>query len=81
MIYSKIGIPDQKVTHDVIERGFVPVEFEGCLVAYSEGHSAQLQKKLELNDAISDLFSIENNESRDDMEYCGPLLTEFQKFI
>jgi len=29
-------------THDVIETGFVPIEFEGCLVAYSEGHSAKL---------------------------------------
>ncbi|GAU22796.1 hypothetical protein TSUD_142360 [Trifolium subterraneum] len=68
-------------THDVIVRGFIPVEFEGCTVAYNEGHTVQLQNKLILQDAISDLPSIENSETRDEIEYGDPPHTEFQRFI
>ncbi|WJX25975.1 DNA (cytosine-5-)-methyltransferase [Trifolium repens] len=68
-------------THDVIVRGFIPVEFEGCTVAYNEGHTVQLQNKLILKDAISDLPSIENSETRDEIEYGDPPQTEFQRFI
>ncbi|XP_004513047.1 DNA (cytosine-5)-methyltransferase CMT3 isoform X2 [Cicer arietinum] len=68
-------------THDVVLRGFIPSEFESSTVAYNEGHNVQLQRKLLLEDAISDLPMIENNERRDDMEYDKPPQTEFQQFI
>ncbi|WJX30184.1 DNA (cytosine-5-)-methyltransferase [Trifolium repens] len=68
-------------THDVLVRGVIPLEFEGNTVAYNEGHTVKLQNKLVLKDAISDLPLIENDETRDDMEYVDPPQTEFQQFI
>ncbi|XP_057422555.1 DNA (cytosine-5)-methyltransferase CMT3-like [Lotus japonicus] len=68
-------------THDVILRGVIPVEFEINTVAYNEGHNEQLQRKLLLEDAISDLPPIDNNERRDEMQYDKSPQTEFQKFI
>ncbi|KAL9324724.1 hypothetical protein ACSQ67_009581 [Phaseolus vulgaris] len=79
--------PSQKLpqfplpTHDVIVRGVIPLEFETNTVAYDEGHQVQLQKKLLLKDAISDLPPVQNSERRDEMEYCKPAETEFQQFI
>ncbi|CAJ2676163.1 DNA (cytosine-5)-methyltransferase CMT3-like [Trifolium pratense] len=68
-------------THHVVVRGVIPSEFEGNTVAYNEGHTVKLQKILVLEDAISDLPPIENNETRDDMQYVNPPQTEFQTFI
>ncbi|KDP44326.1 hypothetical protein JCGZ_19193 [Jatropha curcas] len=68
-------------THDVIVRGVVPVEFESNVVAYDEGSVAQLEKKLLLEDAISDLPAIENNEHRDEMPYGNDPITDFQRQI
>lgn len=68
-------------THDVIVRGVVPVEFESNVVAYNEGCVAQLEKKLFLEDAISDLPPVENNEHRDEMPYTTDPKTEFQRQI
>lgn len=39
----------------MLGRGIAPVEFEGNTVAYEEGVQAQLENKLFLKDAISDL--------------------------
>ncbi|MED6194965.1 hypothetical protein PIB30_033578 [Stylosanthes scabra] len=68
-------------THDVIVRGVIPLEFEINTVAHDEGHQIQLEKKLLLEDAISDLPSIENDECRDEMPYDKPAKTDFQRFI
>ncbi|KAJ8760000.1 hypothetical protein K2173_010856 [Erythroxylum novogranatense] len=68
-------------THDVIVRGVVPVEFEGHTVAFDEGSNVELERKLLLEDAISDLPSIENNEHRDEMPYGKGPQTEFQRLI
>lgn len=45
-------------THDVLGRDIAPVEFEGNTVAYEEGVQAQLENKLFLKDAISDLPAV-----------------------
>ncbi|RAL54713.1 hypothetical protein DM860_001841 [Cuscuta australis] len=76
-------------THDVVVRGFVPIEFESNNVAYDEGHGHRLKKKLLLGDAISDLPHVyetsmphvKNNESRDEMEYDEQPKNGFQKYI
>ncbi|KAK4280946.1 hypothetical protein QN277_012498 [Acacia crassicarpa] len=68
-------------THDVVVRGNVPVEFETSLVGHEAGEDVQLQKKLLLEDAISDLPPVENDESRDEIPYSKPPQTEFQRFI
>ncbi|KAL1356570.1 hypothetical protein HN51_008568 [Arachis hypogaea] len=68
-------------THDVIVRGVIPLEFEINTVAHDEGHHITLEKKLLLEDAISDLPLIENDESRDEMPYDKPAKTDFQQFI
>ncbi|KAL9233613.1 hypothetical protein vseg_008585 [Gypsophila vaccaria] len=68
-------------THDVVYRGVVPVEFEMNTVAYTQGQDIQLENKLFLGDAISDLPAVENDESRDEMPYGGKPQTEFQRFI
>ncbi|KAG6487340.1 DNA (cytosine-5)-methyltransferase CMT3-like [Zingiber officinale] len=68
-------------THDVVVRGGTPNEFEQNIVAYNEDQHPQLEKKLLLEDAISDLPVINNYEDRDEMPYGRPPITEFQKFI
>ncbi|KAI5321117.1 hypothetical protein L3X38_030188 [Prunus dulcis] len=68
-------------THDVVVRGVIPTQFEGNTVAYDEGGPVQLERKLLLEDAISDLPAVENSENRDEMPYAGPPQTEFQRFI
>ncbi|CAJ1951655.1 unnamed protein product [Sphenostylis stenocarpa] len=81
------AVPSQKLpqfplpTHDVILRGVIPLEFETNTVAYDEGHKVQLLKKLLLQDAISDLPPVQNNECRDEIKYDKPAETEFQQFI
>ncbi|TYK14253.1 DNA (cytosine-5)-methyltransferase 1 [Cucumis melo var. makuwa] len=69
-------------THDVVVRGVIPTEFEMNVVAYEEGHKdVHLEKKLLLEDAISDLPAVENDERRDEMPYDEPPKTEFQHLI
>ncbi|KAH8512416.1 hypothetical protein H0E87_005887 [Populus deltoides] len=68
-------------THDVLGRGIAPVEFEGNTVAYEEGVQAQLENKLFLKDAISDLPAVTNSEMRDEMPYGRTPTTEFQHMI
>ncbi|XP_048425983.1 DNA (cytosine-5)-methyltransferase CMT3 isoform X2 [Pyrus x bretschneideri] len=68
-------------THDVISRGVIPTQFEGNAVAYDEGQKTQLAKSLYLEDAISDLPAVKNNEERNEMPYGGPPKTEFQRLI
>ncbi|KAL2348670.1 hypothetical protein Fmac_002670 [Flemingia macrophylla] len=68
-------------THEVVSRGFVPTEFEEITVAYDSKETCQLADALLLEDAISDLPSVSNDESRDEMNYGTAARTEFQKYI
>lgn len=68
-------------THDVVQRGGVPNEWERNMVAYDENHSVKLEKALLLGDAISDLPEIANSEQRDEMQYGKAPRTEFQQYI
>ncbi|KAE8735020.1 DNA (cytosine-5)-methyltransferase CMT3 [Hibiscus syriacus] len=68
-------------THDLIVRGVIPLEFENNTVAWAEGQKPELEKKLLLEDAISDLPLVGNYENRDDMDYDNDPKTEFQRFI
>ncbi|KAK3019555.1 hypothetical protein RJ639_004396 [Escallonia herrerae] len=68
-------------THDVVVRGNAPVEFKSNAVDYDEGNEVELEKKVFLGDAISDLPPVKNDEARDSMAYMGEPKTEFQRFI
>ncbi|KAJ6702636.1 CYTOSINE-SPECIFIC METHYLTRANSFERASE [Salix koriyanagi] len=68
-------------THDVLVRGVVPLEFEGNTVAYEEGVKPELERKLFLQDAISDLPAVANDEKRNEMPYGESPKTEFQRMI
>ncbi|KAM7252040.1 hypothetical protein ACFE04_023923 [Oxalis oulophora] len=68
-------------THDIILRYGAPVEFERNIVAYNEGQSRDLEKALVLEDAISDLPPVSNNETREEMPFRKLPQTEFQKYI
>ncbi|KAJ6307252.1 hypothetical protein OIU76_017112 [Salix suchowensis] len=68
-------------THDVLVRGVVPLEFEGNTVAYEEGVKRELERKLFLQDAISDLPAVANDEKRNEMPYGESPKTEFQRMI
>lgn len=68
-------------THDVVQRGGVPNEWERNMVAYDENHTVKLEKALILGDAISDLPEIANSEQRDEMQYGKAPRTEFQQYI
>ncbi|KMT16724.1 hypothetical protein BVRB_3g050080 [Beta vulgaris subsp. vulgaris] len=68
-------------THDVVLRYGAPNKFERNIVAYDEDQSPNLEKALVLEDAISDLPPVTNNESRVEMSYRKSPETEFQKYI
>uniref|UniRef100_A0A7N0TGQ3 DNA (cytosine-5-)-methyltransferase n=1 Tax=Kalanchoe fedtschenkoi TaxID=63787 RepID=A0A7N0TGQ3_KALFE len=68
-------------THDVDNRGVVPVEFEMNLVTAGEGEGRALKKKIFLKDAISDLPSVSNSDKNDEMSYAKAPQTEFQRNI
>ncbi|XP_061346031.1 putative DNA (cytosine-5)-methyltransferase CMT1 [Gastrolobium bilobum] len=68
-------------THEVVSRGFVPSEFEEIAVAYDTKDTCQLADALFLEDAISDLPQVTNDESEDERKYGTAARTEFQKFI
>ncbi|KAK1309987.1 DNA (cytosine-5)-methyltransferase 1 [Acorus calamus] len=68
-------------THEVVVRGGIPNEFEQNAVAYNKNCSPGLQCALKLGDAISDLPAVENDESRDEMDYVEGPQTEFQSNI
>ncbi|XP_010243384.1 PREDICTED: DNA (cytosine-5)-methyltransferase 1-like isoform X2 [Nelumbo nucifera] len=68
-------------THEVVVRGGIPNEFERNTVAFDEDQPCKLEKALLLGDAISDLPSVTNFESRDEMPYSKAPKTDFQKYI
>ncbi|CAH9132941.1 unnamed protein product [Cuscuta epithymum] len=68
-------------THDVIFRYGYPSEFERNVVAYDEGQPRELEEALVLQDAISDLPAVTSREIREEMPYCMPPESDFQKYI
>ncbi|OIV92666.1 hypothetical protein TanjilG_18017 [Lupinus angustifolius] len=68
-------------THEVVSRGFVPAEFEEITVAYDSKDTCQLGDALFLEDAISDLPPVANDESKDERKYGAAPRTEFQRYI
>ncbi|KAL3626531.1 hypothetical protein CASFOL_030080 [Castilleja foliolosa] len=68
-------------THDAVNRGVIPTEFDSNNVKHEKGNEAQLKPALFLGDAISNLPHVENNEKRDQMAYTTEPQTEFQRFI
>ncbi|XP_050375601.1 DNA (cytosine-5)-methyltransferase CMT3 [Argentina anserina] len=68
-------------THDVVFKGQIPTKWEQSTVAYSEGHNHPLRKKLLLEDALTDLPEVENDQPLDEMPYGKPPQTDFQRFI
>ncbi|XP_021890087.1 DNA (cytosine-5)-methyltransferase CMT2-like [Carica papaya] len=68
-------------THDVIVKLWPPPEFERNTVAYDEGQALELEKAVVLQDAISDLPAVSNQESREKMSYDKLPETEFQRYI
>ncbi|CAI9762558.1 unnamed protein product [Fraxinus pennsylvanica] len=68
-------------THDVVVRYWPPCEFERNTVAYDEGQPRALEDTIVLQDAISDLPSVTNDETREEMIYEKPPETVFQRYI
>ncbi|KAF3447847.1 hypothetical protein FNV43_RR08553 [Rhamnella rubrinervis] len=69
-------------THDVVVRYWPPLAFERNTVAYDEDQPrGQLENAVVLQDAISDLPPVTNDESREVMSYLNPPQTEFQRYI
>ncbi|KAG5521866.1 hypothetical protein RHGRI_034180 [Rhododendron griersonianum] len=69
-------------THNVVLTGKGgSIEFEGNVVAYKEAQRVELEKKLFIKDAISDLPPVKKDEARDEMPYHSEAMTEFQQFI
>ncbi|XP_031264333.1 putative DNA (cytosine-5)-methyltransferase CMT1 isoform X1 [Pistacia vera] len=68
-------------THEVLSKGLVPAEFEEVTVAYAKDQPCQLEKAVRLDDAISDLPPVTNDESQDERNYGTAARTEFQKYI
>ncbi|KAJ0039700.1 hypothetical protein Pint_26660 [Pistacia integerrima] len=68
-------------THEVLSKGLIPAEFEEVTVAYAKDQPCQLEKAVRLDDAISDLPPVTNDESQDERNYGTAARTEFQKYI
>ncbi|PIA25043.1 hypothetical protein AQUCO_13300030v1 [Aquilegia coerulea] len=68
-------------THEVVQRGVVPLEFEQNTVAYDADHQFKLKSALVLSDAIMDLPPVTNDESRDQIPYVQAAQTDLQKLL
>ncbi|KAF3510205.1 hypothetical protein F2Q69_00004774 [Brassica cretica] len=68
-------------THDVVNRGNVPVNFDRNVVAYEQKDTVKLAKKILLSDVITDLPVVANSERRAEMAYVKDPQTPFQRFI
>ncbi|KAG5133909.1 hypothetical protein JHK82_025097 [Glycine max] len=91
------GDPNKKKEQGLYFKGYgsalnscEPIEFwhksrlqvtDIAFASYNEGQKVQLQKKLLLEDAISNLPMVQNNECRDEIKYDKVAQTEFQRFI
>ncbi|KAF3548115.1 hypothetical protein DY000_02005793 [Brassica cretica] len=68
-------------THDVVNRGNVPLNFDRNVVAYEQKDTVKLAKKILLSDVITDLPIVANSERRAEMAYAKDPQTPFQRFI
>ncbi|KAK4764206.1 hypothetical protein SAY87_013644 [Trapa incisa] len=69
-------------THNVVVRGVIPLEFEAHTVAYDVGFCLdKLERKLLLEDSISDLPAVGNYHHQDEMLYDKDPKTDFQRYI
>ncbi|CAH8391149.1 unnamed protein product [Eruca vesicaria subsp. sativa] len=68
-------------THDVVNRGNVPVNFDRNVVAYEVNDTVKLAEKIVLSDVLTDLPVVANNERRAEMPYDKDPETPFQQFI
>ncbi|KQK22267.1 hypothetical protein BRADI_1g66167v3 [Brachypodium distachyon] len=68
-------------THEAIRKNGCPLAFERNLVGWSDGTTVQLAKPIVLEDILSDLPEVGNEESRDEMPYVKDPQTEFQRYI
>lgn len=68
-------------THKVVNRGAPPKEFEQNVVAFDNDCLLELEKAVDLGDAISELPHVKNDEKRDIMQYGTAPQTKFQRFI
>ncbi|VFQ89132.1 unnamed protein product [Cuscuta campestris] len=86
-VFILAALPSEKLppfplpTHDVIMRHWPPPEFERNVVAYDEGQPRELEEALVLQDALSDLPAVTSREVREEMPYCMPPESDFQKYI
>uniref|UniRef100_A0A453MQU2 DNA (cytosine-5-)-methyltransferase n=1 Tax=Aegilops tauschii subsp. strangulata TaxID=200361 RepID=A0A453MQU2_AEGTS len=77
MVLPKHPLP----THNVVIRGGAPNAFTQSVVAYDEIQNPTLKNALVLEDAISDLPKVGNDQADDVMEYLVKPKTEFQRYI
>ncbi|KAM0847948.1 hypothetical protein ACQ4PT_054711 [Festuca glaucescens] len=77
MVLPKYALP----THNLVVRGGAPNAFARNIVAYNETQKPNLEKALVLDNAISDLPEVGNDQSVDVMEYFVKPKTEFQRYI
>ncbi|KAF5178295.1 DNA (cytosine-5)-methyltransferase [Thalictrum thalictroides] len=68
-------------SHEVVQRGVVPLEFEQNTVACDSDHRRHLKDALILSDAIRDLPPVTNDESRDQIPYVQAAETDLQKLL
>ncbi|XP_065847428.1 DNA (cytosine-5)-methyltransferase CMT3-like [Euphorbia lathyris] len=68
-------------THEAVVKGGIPNGFEEIAVAYDQILPCQLEKAVLLEDAISDLPPVTNDESQDERNYETTPKTDFQKYI
>ncbi|KAK1605224.1 hypothetical protein QYE76_028897 [Lolium multiflorum] len=68
-------------THHVVVRGGAPNAFFENIVAYDETQTPNLERALVLDDAISDLPEVGNDQPSDVIEYLVEPKTEFQRCL
>ncbi|XP_020242054.1 DNA (cytosine-5)-methyltransferase CMT2-like [Asparagus officinalis] len=68
-------------THEVILKGYAPIEFERSIVGYDEGQPRALERAVVLEDIFSDLPAVTNQEDREQMKYEKDPQNEFQRYI
>ncbi|KAM0930754.1 hypothetical protein ACQ4PT_000686 [Festuca glaucescens] len=68
-------------THEAIVKNGCPLAFERNLVGWSDSTKVQLAKPIVLEDILSDLPKVGNEESRDEMSYVKGPQTEYQRYI
>ncbi|KAK3137240.1 hypothetical protein QOZ80_5BG0449640 [Eleusine coracana subsp. coracana] len=68
-------------THETIVKNGCPLAFECNLVGWPDSLPMQLEKPIVLEDILSDLPEVTNEENHDEMLYAKAPQTEFQRYI